>query len=38
MRSDRRGRALIWVREAFRSITDLAAGVATIMTAVRSAM
>ena len=37
-RSNWRGRALIWVRNAFRGITDLAAGVATIMTAVRSVM
>jgi adenosylhomocysteine nucleosidase len=38
IRSDWRGRALIWVREAFRGITDLAAGVATIMAATRSVM
>ncbi len=31
-----RSRALAWVRSTFRSITDLAAGVATIATAVRS--
>jgi hypothetical protein len=36
IRLNRRRRALNWMREAFRGITDLAAGVATIMTAVRS--
>jgi ADP-ribose pyrophosphatase YjhB (NUDIX family)/nucleoside phosphorylase len=35
-RLDWRRRAFIWAREAFRGMTDLAAGVATIMTAVRS--